>query len=214
MGRGRGRGGGWCTEEHRGVLSSTAGEQSCRYQDCSRARPRGELSLEQAQRGSGAPMLCWDPLPAERCPPSPNQPCCAGPQHTEGRSVFPHQGHKVLRWLSAGGAPLCPHRAQWDVSATKNRCPQAAASDGDRAAARETEQLPVFVRTPLFWLQDQREGCRTFRSQELCPAGGPVTSRTALGTDDASSYFPPCLAGGARALPFALSPPYPSLPPS
>lgn len=59
-----------------------------------------------------------------------------------------------------------------------------------------------------------REGCRAFRSQGLCPAGGPVTSRTAPGTDDTDSLFPPCLGGGARALPSALPPPYPSLPPS
>lgn len=213
MGRGRGRG--WRTEEHRGYSVPLLGsKQPCRYQDRSRARPRGELSLEQAQSGSGIPMFCWDSLPAERCPPFPKQPCWAGPQRTEGHSVLPRQGHKVLRWLSASAAPLCLHRAQWDVSATKNRCPQASASDADRAASREAAQLPVFLRTPLFWLQDQREGCRAFRPQELCPAGGPVASRTALGTDDTTGHFPPYLAGGAKSLPSALTPPYPSLPPS
>lgn len=128
--------------------------------------------------------------------------------------MFPHQGHKVLRWLSAGAAPLCPHPAQWDVLATKTRCPQAAATGGVRAAAREAAQLTVFVGTPPSFGCGTREGCRAFRSQGLCPAGGPVTSRTALGTDDINSLFPPCLGGGARALPSALPPPYPSLPPS
>lgn len=62
--------------------------------------------------------------------------------------MFPHQGHKVLRRLSADAAPLCPPPAQWDVLATKTRCPQAAATGGVGAAAREAARLTVFVGTP------------------------------------------------------------------